>query len=75
MNIKIIIAFQIAYIAFLIMFTYTVLGEMENKPSWQELYTIIYVCTLLAEKVREIASEPVSIRYDKLWFLHLCSQF
>jgi transient receptor potential cation channel subfamily M protein 3 len=68
------ITFQIAYIVFLITFTYVVLVKMDAKPSWQELYTIAYVCTLGCEKVREIvSSEPVAIRYDILVFSRLCS--
>jgi hypothetical protein len=76
MNKKRIIAFQISYIAFLMMFTCTVLVKIKNKPSWEELYTIIYVCTLDYEKVRQfVSSEPVAIRYDTLRFLPSCSQF
>jgi transient receptor potential cation channel subfamily M protein 3 len=46
-------------------FTYVVLVKMDMKPSWHELYTIAYICTLACEKVREIvSSEPVAVRYD-----------
>lgn len=51
-----------AYLVFLIFFTYTVLVKMEDAPRWQELYSIAYVATLGFEKVREIlSSEPVAI--------------
>lgn len=57
-------------------FTYVVLVKMDMKPSWQELYTIAFICTLACEKVREIvSSEPVAIRYDSHLFLLLYSQF
>lgn len=46
-------------------YTYVVLVKTDVKPTWQELYTIAYICTLACEKVREIvSSEPVAIRYD-----------
>lgn len=55
---------SIAYIVFLISFTYVVLVKTDVKPSWQELYTIAYICTLACEKVREIvSSEPVAISH------------
>ncbi|XP_033608000.1 transient receptor potential cation channel trpm isoform X2 [Cryptotermes secundus] len=55
---------SIAYIVFLVTFTYVVLVKMDMKPSWQELYTIAYICTLAFEKVREIvSSEPVAVSH------------
>ncbi|XP_021919467.1 transient receptor potential cation channel trpm isoform X2 [Zootermopsis nevadensis] len=55
---------SIAYIVFLVTFTYVVLVKTDIKPSWQELYTIAYVITLACEKVREIvSSEPVAISH------------
>lgn len=51
-----------AYVFFLVLFTYTVLVRMGPTPSWQEFYAIIYITTMGCEKIREIAStEPVSI--------------
>lgn len=51
-----------AYMFFLVMFTYTVLVKMEPTPCWQEIYSIAYIATLGCEKVREIiSSEPVAI--------------
>lgn len=68
-------AFQIAYLVFLITFTYMVLTKTEMKPTWQGLYTIAYICTFACEKIRAIiSSEPVNIRYDTL-LLHMCSRF
>lgn len=55
--------FQIAYILFLLMFTYTVLVKMNPSPELPEIYSICYILTFLCEKLREIiTSEPVAIR-------------
>ncbi|XP_026320800.1 transient receptor potential cation channel trpm [Hyposmocoma kahamanoa] len=55
---------SIAYILFLLMFTYTVLVKMVIEPSWPEIYSICYILTFLCEKIREIVtSEPVAIRH------------
>lgn len=55
-------SYQMAYVFFLVLFTYTVLVRMGPTPSWQELYAISYITTLGCEKIREIAStEPVSL--------------
>ncbi|XP_067002827.1 transient receptor potential cation channel trpm isoform X2 [Anabrus simplex] len=57
-------AHSMAYVLFLIIFTYVVLVRMEPSPSWQELYVIAYIITLTFEKVREIvSSEPVAISH------------
>ncbi|XP_019372995.1 PREDICTED: transient receptor potential cation channel subfamily M member 6 isoform X3 [Gavialis gangeticus] len=42
-----------AYVAFLMLFTYTVLVKMEPRPSVQEWLVIIYIFTTAVEKVRE----------------------
>uniref|UniRef100_A0A670JFD6 non-specific serine/threonine protein kinase n=1 Tax=Podarcis muralis TaxID=64176 RepID=A0A670JFD6_PODMU len=48
-----------AYLAFLMLFTYTVLVEMEPTPSVPEWLVIIYIFTTSIEKVREVfISEP-----------------
>ncbi|XP_049752146.1 transient receptor potential cation channel subfamily M member 6 isoform X1 [Elephas maximus indicus] len=48
-----------AYLAFLMLFTYTVLVEMQPQPSMQEWLVIIYIFTNAIEKVREVwISEP-----------------
>ncbi|XP_053555947.1 transient receptor potential cation channel subfamily M member 6 [Bombina bombina] len=48
-----------AYLVFLMLFTYTVLVRMEPKPSVQEWLVIIYIFTTAFEKVREVfMSEP-----------------
>ncbi|XP_048483560.1 transient receptor potential cation channel trpm isoform X6 [Plutella xylostella] len=55
---------SIAYILFLLMFTYTVLVRMLPTPSLPEIYSICYILTFLCEKIREIiTSEPVAIRH------------
>ncbi|XP_008577695.1 PREDICTED: transient receptor potential cation channel subfamily M member 6 [Galeopterus variegatus] len=51
--------YTMAYLAFLMLFTYTVLVEMQPWPSVQEWLVIIYIFTNAAEEVREICiSEP-----------------
>ncbi|XP_032590559.1 transient receptor potential cation channel trpm isoform X3 [Drosophila grimshawi] len=55
---------SIAYMFFLIMFSFTVLVRMKPMPRWQEWYSIAYITTLGFEKVREIiSSEPVAITH------------
>ncbi|KAE8633107.1 hypothetical protein XENTR_v10001784 [Xenopus tropicalis] len=47
------------YLAFLMLFTYTVLVKMDPQPSVQEWCVIIYIFTTAVEKVREVfVSEP-----------------
>ncbi|XP_031795427.1 transient receptor potential cation channel subfamily M member 6 isoform X1 [Sarcophilus harrisii] len=51
--------YTMAYLAFLMLFTYTVLVEMQPQPTVQEWLVIIYIFTTAIEKVREIfISEP-----------------
>ncbi|NXT24426.1 TRPM6 protein, partial [Syrrhaptes paradoxus] len=48
-----------AYMVFLMLFTYTVLVKMEPRPSVQEWLVIIYIFSTAIEKVREVfISEP-----------------
>ncbi|NXD05391.1 TRPM6 protein, partial [Certhia familiaris] len=48
-----------SYLAFLMLFTYTVLVKMEPRPSVQEWLVITYIFTTAIEKVREVfISEP-----------------
>nr|CAD7265095.1 unnamed protein product [Timema shepardi] len=55
---------EIAYIVFLVLYTYVVMVRMEQIPSWQEIYVIAYIVTLACEKIREIvSSEPVAISH------------
>ncbi|NWV28082.1 TRPM6 protein, partial [Origma solitaria] len=58
-----------SYMAFLMLFTYTVLVKMEPRPSVQEWLVIIYIFTTAIEKVREVfISEPGKIRQKvKVW--------
>lgn len=64
-----------AYIVFLVLFTYTVLVKMNGSPCWQELYSIAYITALGFEKIREIvSSEPVAIRFD-FNYVHKVSKF
>ncbi|XP_060988077.1 transient receptor potential cation channel subfamily M member 6 isoform X2 [Dama dama] len=51
--------YTMVYLAFLMLFTYTVLVEMQPQPSMQEWLVIIYIFTNAIEKVREVCiSEP-----------------
>ncbi|XP_076682040.1 transient receptor potential cation channel, subfamily M isoform X7 [Andrena cerasifolii] len=54
----------IAYIVFLVLFSYCILIHMDDHPSLAEIYAIMYICTLGCEKVREIAtSEPATLSH------------
>ncbi|KAJ8678740.1 hypothetical protein QAD02_014527, partial [Eretmocerus hayati] len=54
----------IAYVIFLLLFSYSILVRMGDVPSWAEIYAIAYICTMGCEKVREIAtSEPVALSH------------
>ncbi|XP_048471652.1 transient receptor potential cation channel subfamily M member 7 [Rhincodon typus] len=44
----------LAYLGFLMLYTYVVLVEMENLPSVQEWIVISFIFTLAIEKIREI---------------------
>ena len=46
---------QMVYLAFLMLFTYTVLVEMQPQPTMQEWLVIIYIFTNAIEKVREVS--------------------
>ncbi|XP_050015899.1 transient receptor potential cation channel subfamily M member 6 isoform X2 [Alexandromys fortis] len=61
--------YTMAYLAFLMLFTYTVLVEMQPEPIVQEWYVIIYIFTNAIEKVREICiSEPSKFTQKvKMW--------
>ncbi|KAL7988739.1 hypothetical protein Chor_007658 [Crotalus horridus] len=58
-----------AYLVFLMLFTYTILVKMKPTPSAQEWLVIIYIFTTFIEKVREIfISEPSKlIQKVKVW--------
>ncbi|KAG7196830.1 hypothetical protein KM043_017592 [Ampulex compressa] len=54
----------VAYIIFLLLFSYCILVHMDVRPSLPEIYAIAYICTLGCEKVREIAtSEPATLSH------------
>ncbi|XP_069891859.1 transient receptor potential cation channel subfamily M member 6 isoform X3 [Dipodomys merriami] len=61
--------YTMAYLAFLLLFTYTVLVEMQPQPSAQEWLVIVYIFTNAVEKVREICiSEPEKLTQKvKVW--------
>ncbi|KAJ8782306.1 hypothetical protein J1605_010285 [Eschrichtius robustus] len=47
--------YTMVYLAFLMLFTYTVLVEMQPQPTVQEWLVIIYIFTNAIEKVREVS--------------------
>ncbi|XP_045696415.1 transient receptor potential cation channel subfamily M member 6 isoform X6 [Phyllostomus hastatus] len=61
--------YTMVYLAFLMLFTYTVLVEMQPQPSVQEWLVIIYIFTNAIEKVREVcSSEPEKFTQKvKVW--------
>ncbi|CAH1966850.1 unnamed protein product [Acanthoscelides obtectus] len=53
---------SIAYIIFLVLFSYIVLVKMYSLPTWQEWLCIAFVVSLGCEKMREMfSSEPVGL--------------
>uniref|UniRef100_A0A4W3IRE2 non-specific serine/threonine protein kinase n=1 Tax=Callorhinchus milii TaxID=7868 RepID=A0A4W3IRE2_CALMI len=61
---------SMAYLGFLMQFTFIVLVKMEPRPSVQEWIVITYVFTTAVEKAREVfMSEPGKISLKlKIWF-------
>ncbi|XP_019063277.1 transient receptor potential cation channel subfamily M member 6 isoform X2 [Fukomys damarensis] len=61
--------YTVAYLAFLMLFTYTVLVEMQPQPSMQEWLVILYIFSSAIDKVREICiSEPEKFTQKvKVW--------
>jgi len=54
---------QIAYLVFLCMFTYVVLVKLPDSPHWTEYYTILYITSLMVEKMRQIiGKEPHTLK-------------
>lgn len=54
----------IAYVTFLVLFSYTILVRMSDQPSLPEYFSIFYVITMGCEKIREIVtSEPVALSH------------
>jgi len=52
-----------AYILFLVLFSYAILVRMPPTPTWPEIYVIGYIGAFGCEIFREIASsEPVGIK-------------
>ncbi|KFO97615.1 Transient receptor potential cation channel subfamily M member 6, partial [Calypte anna] len=60
-----------AYMAFLMLFTYTVLVKMEPRPSVQEWLVITYIFSTAVEKVREVfISEPGKLRQKVIVWIY-----
>ncbi|XP_051551691.1 transient receptor potential cation channel subfamily M member 6-like isoform X1 [Myxocyprinus asiaticus] len=59
-----------AFLGFLMLFSYTVLVRMEEKPNIQECLVITYILTMAAEKAREVwVLEPRKFSKKlKVWF-------
>ncbi|MFT7813572.1 transient receptor potential cation channel subfamily M member 6-like [Arapaima gigas] len=68
-----------AYLVFLMLYSYTVLVKMGPEPSIQEWLVIVYIFTTALEKVREVLiSEPKKLSKKlKVWFSEYwnCSDF
>ncbi|KAM9823037.1 transient receptor potential cation channel subfamily M member 6 isoform 1-T1 [Syngnathus typhle] len=60
----------ISYIAFLMLFSYTILVKMDDQPGVQEWLVILYILTTAVEKTREVLmSEPRKLSQKlKIWF-------
>ncbi|KAJ8401541.1 hypothetical protein AAFF_G00378580 [Aldrovandia affinis] len=60
---------SMAYLAFLMLYSYTVLVKMRPKPSPQEWLVIVYILSTTVEKVREVLiSEPQKLSKKlKVW--------
>ncbi|KAL3288297.1 hypothetical protein HHI36_002745 [Cryptolaemus montrouzieri] len=53
---------SIAYIVFLVIFSYLVLVKLRFVPTWYEWFCVAFICSLGCEKIRELfSSEPVGI--------------
>uniref|UniRef100_A0AAQ4QVV8 non-specific serine/threonine protein kinase n=1 Tax=Gasterosteus aculeatus aculeatus TaxID=481459 RepID=A0AAQ4QVV8_GASAC len=63
-------AHTIFYLAFLMLFSYVVLVEMQDVPSVQEWLVIAYILSTAVEKTREVLmSEPRQLSQKlKIWF-------
>ncbi|KAM7416212.1 hypothetical protein PAMA_018335 [Pampus argenteus] len=59
-----------SYLAFLMLFSYTILVKMDDQPSIQEWLVIAYILSTAVEKTREVLmSEPRKLRQKlKIWF-------
>ncbi|KAI7813574.1 transient receptor potential melastatin 6, partial [Triplophysa rosa] len=59
-----------AFLGFLMLFSYTVLVRMEDKPNVQECLVIMYILSTAAEKAREVwVLEPRKLSKKlKVWF-------
>ncbi|RXN32038.1 transient receptor potential cation channel subfamily M member 6-like isoform X1 [Labeo rohita] len=62
--------FKMAFLGFLMMFSYTVLVRLDEKPNIQECLVITYILTMAAEKAREVwVLEPRKFTMKlKVWF-------
>ncbi|KAM9810986.1 transient receptor potential cation channel subfamily M member 6 [Neosynchiropus ocellatus] len=60
----------ISYLVFLVLFSYTILVKMGDKPSIPEWLVIVYILTTAVEKTREVAmSEPRKLKHKlRIWF-------
>ncbi|XP_053181905.1 transient receptor potential cation channel subfamily M member 6 [Scomber japonicus] len=59
-----------SYLAFLMLFSYTILVKMGDQPSVQEWLVIAYILSTAVEKTREVLmSEPRKLKQKlKIWF-------
>jgi transient receptor potential cation channel subfamily M member 3 len=62
---------SMAHVAFLLIYTYTLLIKLPEVPAWNEYYVMAYIATFGCEKVREVmASEPIRLRQKLYVWLH-----
>ena len=55
---------SMAYIVFLVIYTYTLLFQLPEEPAWNEYYVIAFIASFGCEKLREIfVSEPLQLRH------------
>uniref|UniRef100_A0A3B3XEK7 non-specific serine/threonine protein kinase n=1 Tax=Poecilia mexicana TaxID=48701 RepID=A0A3B3XEK7_9TELE len=61
---------MMSYLIFLMLFSFVVLVKMEDQPSVQEWFVILYIVSSAIEKTREVLmSEPRKLRQKlKVWF-------
>ncbi|XP_060536582.1 transient receptor potential cation channel trpm isoform X2 [Cylas formicarius] len=53
---------SIAYLIFLVLFSYTILVKMDEMPIWQEWVSMAFIISFGCEQIRElISSEPVRL--------------
>lgn len=55
-----------AFLGFLMLFSYTVLVRMEDEPNVQECLVIMYILSTAAEKAREVSALEITVLCRRL---------